>query len=228
MTLIMALMLVSANTSQVPVVKQTSEMAVPIKEPSRAEKLAPLASLLLPGTGELIRGYNLKGELFLWADGMAITGAAGFGWDALNKRSASANMAVMYADANASNRSRDYLGAMETFVSSDAYNLDVAREARSFYPDDFAAQQEYIVRNSFTGEDAWEWSSDSLWDEYISQRTLMRKASQVSTAFMGIMLLTRVASVMDVAFFSPIGEGRLGLLPLYDPANPGLQLVYRF
>jgi hypothetical protein len=228
MTLIIALMLVSADASQVPVEKQTSEMAVPIKEPSRAEKLAPWASLVLPGAGELIRGYKLKGELFLWADGLAITGAAGFGWDALSKRSASVNMAVMYADANVSNRSRDYLGAMENFASSEDYNLDVAREARSLYPKDFAAQQEYIATHSFTGDDVWEWSSDSLWDEYISQRTLMRKASQVSTAFMGIMLLTRVASTFDVAFFSPVGESRLGLVPIPDPANPGVQVVCRF
>jgi hypothetical protein len=228
MGFIIALMLVSADAPQVAVEEQSSEMAVSVKEPSRAEKMAPLISLVLPGTGELIRGYKLKGELFLWADGLAITGAAGFGWDAGNKRSASVTMAVMYAGASASNRSRDYLGALERFASSDAYNLDVAREARSVYPEDFTAQQEYIASHSFTGDDEWEWSSDSLWDEYIAQRILMRKASQASTAFMGIMLLTRVASVMDVAFFSPVGKSRVGFVPIPDPYAPGVGLVYRF
>lgn len=226
MSFIIALMLLSVDTPDVTVASGVSDTAVLVKESSCAERLAPLTSLLLPGTGELIRGYRLKGELFLWGDGFAIAGAAGFGWDAVNKRGASANMAVMYAGSNASNRSRAYLSAMENFVSSDAYNLDIAREARSLYPDDLVAQQEYIARNSFTGEDSWMWGSDSLWTEFLNQRTRMRKASQTSTVFMGIMLLTRLASMLDVTFFSPVGSSRLGIVPRFD--IPGIQLTYRF
>ncbi len=219
-----ALIFVSVDTPQMS--EDAQNMVVAITEPSRAERLAPLTSLLLPGTGELIRGYRLKGELFLWGDGFAIAGAAGFGWDAVNKRDASANMAVMYAGSNASNHSRAYLSAMENYFSSDDYNVSVAREARSLYPDDLAAQQEYIASNSFRDDDSWMWGSDSLWTEFLNQRTRMRKAQQTSTAFLGLMLLTRIASVMDVAFFSPVGSSRLGIVPRFD--IPGIQLTYRF
>ena len=228
-----ALIFVSADTPRMP--EDAQDMVVAITEPSppstpsppsRAERLAPLASLVLPGTGELIRGYGLKGELFLWGDGLAIAGAAGFGWDAANKRNSSISMTVIYADANPLNRSRTYLGAMENYFSSDDYNVSVAREARSLYPDDLAAQQEYIASNSFRGDDFWMWGSDSLWTEFLNQRIRMRKAQQTSTAFLGLMLLTRVASVMDVAFFSPVGSSRLGIVPRFD--IPGIQLTWRF
>lgn len=226
MSFIITLIFISADTSQIPVAKDASEMALTTRELTRAEKLAPFASLFLPGTGELIRGYRLKGELFLCGDGLAIAGAAGFGWDAFNKGQAAIGMAVMNADANPSNRSRIYLAAMESYFSSDDYNLNVAREARDLYPDDLAAQQDYIAANSFTGGDAWMWRSDSLMMGYFNQRIRMRRAQQTSTVFIGVMLLTRLASTLDVAFFSPVGSSRLGIVPRFDP--PGIQLIWRF
>jgi len=227
MTFVIALILISADVpNDAP--NDAAAKTIEVRESSRAEKLAPLASLLFPGTGELIRGYKLKGELFLWGDAAAMTVAAAYGWDGINKRGASVSLAVMYADASISNSSRAYFNAMENYGSSQAYNQSVAREARSLYPDDLAAQQEYLAENSYAGEDAWEWQSDSLWDAYLDQRTGMRKANQVSTAFLGIMLLTRLSSLLDVSFFSPVGETRLGVVPVADPAAPGLELVYRF
>ena len=195
-------------------------------KPSFGQRIAPWASLLLPGTGELLRGYPVKGEIFLWADGAAVTGAIGFGWDAASKADAARTMAVMYAGANPLNSSRTYLSAIESYRSSDDYNLDVAIEARRLYPDDLEAQQRYIETNSFTGDDAWVWPSDSLLLEYFNERTGMRRAQAASQAFLGLMLLARLASAFDVAFFSPPQGGRVGLAPM--PDRLGLQITYRF
>lgn len=191
-------------------------------------KLAPWSSLLLPGTGELLRGYPLKGEIFLWADGLAIAGAAGFGWDAASKKSAATGMAMMFAGANPVNRSSTYLVAMEGFMSSDDYNLAVSRDARRLYPDDLEAQQQYIAENSYIGDDAWMWSSDSLREAYLDYRAGMRRAQQTSQAFLGLMVFTRLVSMLDVTLFSPPRQQGLGLVPSYEDNRPGLQLIYRF
>lgn len=198
----------------------------PATETSIGYKLAPWTSLLLPGTGELLRGYKLKGELFLWADGAALTGAAGFGWDAANKSSAARGMALMNANANPLNRSRSYLAAMENYLSSDDYNLQVAIDARRLYPDDYDARQTYIQEHSYSGDDVWQWASDSLRSEYVDQRARARKSEQASQAFVGVMVLARLVSAFDVAFFSPGKESRLGVTPTLD--NPGIRITYRF
>lgn len=216
MNLLSALLLLTLQAAQQP-----EESRPPL-----LQRLAPVGSVLIPGTGEFIRGYPKKGEAFLWAEGFAVTGAAGFGWDAYQKREAARTMAVLNAGSNPSNRSRDYLAALENYASSDEYNLDVAREARQLYPDDFSAREEYLKANSFTGEDAWEWESDSLFSEYALQRTRMRTARQVSSAFLGVMLLNRVVSMFDVTFFSPLTSERWGLEPTLD--EPGLRFTWRF
>jgi len=195
-------------------------------QPSRAAKLAPLSSLLLPGSGELIRGYRLKGEMFLWADGLTLTGVVGFGWDAANKRRASQGFAVMNAGANPDNRSKDYLSAIEAYLSSEDYNLDVARDARRKYPDDLTAQQDYIAAHSYTDGNAWVWPSDSVRLMYLEQRNSMRRAWQTSQALMGVMVLSRLLSAFDVAFLSPPQTSGVGFM--LEPTAPGVRVFCRF
>ncbi|MBN2378284.1 hypothetical protein JXM67_00560 [candidate division WOR-3 bacterium] len=197
-------------------------------ELSSAQRLAPLYSLLLPGTGELIRGYKVKGEIFLWVDGITAAGVAGFGWDASGKRRASIYSAIMHAHANPDNRSHKYLAAMEGFLSSGDYNQGIAREARALYEKDLTKQLEYIEKNSFVEEDAWVWETDSLRLSYLEERNDMRRAWQTSQALMGLMLLTRVVSAFDAGFFSEPKESKFGLGISVDPHIPGIQLVYRF
>lgn len=216
MKLVLTLVLLSAQASGQPVAS----------EPPWLQRMAPLGSVIVPGTGELIRGYPGKGEAFLWAEGFAVTGAAGFGWDAYRKREAAISLAVLDAGSSPSNRSREYLAALENYASSEAYNQDVAREARQLFPDDFAARQEYVADNGFTGDEAWEWESDSLMSLYVEQRRLMRVAWQASQVFMGVMVLNRLASVFDVAFFSPLEDNRWGVAPTLD--SPGLKFTWRF
>jgi len=197
-----------------------------IPDTTKADRLAPLASFLLPGTGELIRGYKVKGEVFLWTDGLVMAGVAGFGWDAAGKRNAAIYDAEMNAGANPSNRTHKYLAAMESNLSSNDYNLNVTKEARNMYPDDLAKQQEYITANSFVGDDIWSWQTDSLRIAYLNERNNMRRAWQTSQALMGVMLLTRIVSLFDVSFFSPPQGSRFGLETGTD--LPGIKLVYRF
>lgn len=220
MNMILALLLLGAE-AQIP-----GEAVTQTAPGTLGHRLAPWASLLVPGSGELLRGYKLKGEAFLWADGAALTGAVGFGWDAASKGSAARGMAVMNAGANSGNRSRTYLAALEEYLSSDDYNLEVAIDARRLYPNDFQEQQAYIAEHSFAGDDAWLWVSDSLRSEYVDQRARARKSEQACQAFIGIMVLARLASAFDVVFFSPQKESRLGVVPTWD--HPGFRITCRF
>jgi len=195
---------------------------------TRSQRLAPLYSFLLPGTGELIRGYKLKGELLLWIDGVTVAGVAGFGWDAMGKRNAAISTAILHAGANPDNKSHRYLSTLEGYNSTEDYNYYLAREARSRYEDDLAAQQEYIEKMSFPADDAWVWESDSLRLAYLEERNNMRLSWRTSQALMGIMLLTRIVSVFDVGFFSPPKKSSFGFEAVPDPHSPGVQVVYRF
>lgn len=193
---------------------------------TRKDRFAPWASLLFPGSGELMRGYQTKGEILLWIDGITIAGVAGFGWDSYQKNNSAIGMAAMNAGANPLNRSSSYLNSMESYMSSDDYNADLLIEARSRYPDDLEKQKEYYEARKIEDEDAWLWKTDSLRLEYFQQRTSMRNSVGAAQILAGVMVLTRVFSVFDVSFFSPPKESRLGLIPQFD--NPGVQLVYRF
>ncbi len=221
MTLFLALTFLGAELQSQPA-NVNSEMTF-------GEKFAPWASLIYPGTGELLRGYKLKGEILMWADGLAVTSMLGFTWDAANKRNVSRQMAVMDAGANPSNPNEKYYSKMEEFLSSDLYNQSLAIKARKAYPKDLPAQKAYIAARAYVGDDAWVWKSDSAKVRYLRQRTAMRNSEGTSNIIFGVMVLTRIISVFDVAFFSPPTESpRLGLEPVVDPNAPGLKLTYHF
>lgn len=193
---------------------------------TKKDRLAPWASLALPGTGELMRGYKVKGELLLWLDGLSIAGVTGFSVDALQRNNAACGMAVMDAGANPVNRSHSYLSAMENYLSSNDYNIDLAIEARDLYPDDLLRQKEYVDARKIAEEDEWLWRSDSLRIEYFKQRTAVRRSQQTAQILAGVMVVTRLVSVFDVSFFSPRKDTGFGFEPRFD--EPGFSLVYRF
>jgi hypothetical protein len=214
--------------SLILVIQGTLSTVVDSVQLSRKDKFAPWASLLFPGTGELMRGYKVKGELLLWADGLSIAGVAGFSLDALEKNNAAVGMAAINAGANPKNRSHSYLSAMEGYMSSDDYNLALAIEAREQYPDDLQKQKEYVDARKFSKEDVWLWGSDSLRIEYFKERTSVRRSQQTAQILAGVMVITRIFSVFDVSFFSPRKESDFGLVPVPNLERPGVSFVYRF
>jgi hypothetical protein len=196
-----------------------------------------LASLALPGAGEMLKGHQAKGEAFLWTDatvwlsygGLTAVGAA---------RNQSARLfARRYSGASVNVRKDEYYVALERYDNSDLYNEDIRREARELYPDDPDRQKAYAQTHGYYGDEAWDWGSDSLRVNYWEQRKGARGLLHTAAFFVGAALLDRLASALDVAFFTPDRHAphatrhstirdHLGAVPTYD--RPGLELVYRF
>jgi hypothetical protein len=182
-----------------------------------------IASLALPGAGEMWMGSKVKGEIFLWTDAaiwLTYGGLTAVG----NSRNQTAKLfARQYSGASAAERADDYYVALERYDNSEQYNEDIRREARELYPDDPNRQKTYAQMHGFYGDRAWDWGSDSLRFAYWDQRKGSRSLLHTAGFFIGAALLDRLASAVDVAFFT---EKRLGALPAFD--RPGLALVYRF
>jgi hypothetical protein len=211
-----------------------------------------LASLALPGAGEMLRNSRTKGEVFLWTDaaiwvtygGLEIVGGA--------RNQGARLFARRYSGASATVGNDDYYVNLERYPNSDQYNEDVRRDARELYPDDPEKQKAYAATHYYTGNQAWNWGSDSLRYTYWYQRRGARSALHTAAFLLGAALLNRLVSGVDVAFFTPEREpdqsnsglrsvqdprskiqnpvfGRLGVAPTLDqPDRPGLALFYRF
>lgn len=198
-----------------------------------------LASLVLPGAGELLKGSRVKGEVFLWTDA-AVWLTYGSLSVVGNARNASAKLfARRYAGASTTVGSDEYYVNLERYDNSEEYNEDVRRTARELYGDSQPEKQrQYTESHSYTGALTWDWGSDSLRYAYWHQRRHARSALHAAGFVLGAALINRIISAVDVAFFtndygqaqyhSPSSTlaARLECVPVFD--RPGLVVNYRF
>jgi len=196
-----------------------------------------LASAVLPGAGEMWMGNKTRGEIFLWTDagiwltygGLSLVG---------NARNQDAKLyARRYSGASATMSTDDYYVAVERYANSDQYNEDIRRDARQLYPNDPENQKQYYEQHGYFGDETWDWrGADSLRLAYWDRRRVARNLTHTAGFFLGAALLNRLASAVDVAFFSNPAqahsahpgpaEHRLSVVPSLD--TPGLGLYFRF
>ncbi len=193
-----------------------------------------IASLAVPGAGEMWMKSHLKGEIFLWTDA-AVWLTYGTMTTIGNSRNQSAKLfAREFSGSSMAQRTDNYYTALERYPNSDMYNEDVRRDARELYPNDPDQQRTYAASHSYTGNDAWAWGSDSLRYNYWRQRKSSRSVLHTAGFVIGAALVDRLASAIDVAFFTRTSsagaslghETRLGAAPTLD--QPGLTVFYRF
>jgi hypothetical protein len=193
-----------------------------------------LASLALPGTGEMWLNSRLKGELFLWSDA-AVWLTYGTMTAVGSSRNQTARLfARQYSGSSLVPRTDEYYVALERYPNSEMYNEDVRREAREMYPDNPDRQRAYVESHSYSGDKAWNWGSDSLRYNYWRQRKGARSVLHAAGFVLGAALVDRLASAIDVAFFTPNPSSgaarprnsRLAAVPTLD--RPGMTVFYRF
>lgn len=195
-------------------------------EPNRG--LATLASAALPGTGQLLLGSRARGEAQLWLDGAIAALWAGttlYG----NSREQDARLAAAReSGADLSQTGSDYYKALERYDNVQEYYEDLRREARDRYPEDPAAQRAYYESRLLPASAEWDWSSDSARFDYWETRRSSRDALQAAGFAAGALLLNRIVSVVDCAFFAgnTSGSARLEVVPATELS--GLELRYRF
>lgn len=170
-------------------------------QPNRG--LATLSAAVLPGTGQIIMGSRARGEAFLWLDGALWAVWGGLTWAAGSRDRDARLHAAREAGADLSITRDDYYRALERYSNAASYNEDIRREARDRYPDDPDAQRRYYQSRAYLGPEVWDWSSDSARFDYWDLRRGSRSASLQAGFAAGALLLNRLVSVVDVAFFSP-------------------------
>ncbi len=201
-----------------------SSVAAP---PSR-RGTAILASVALPGSGQLLLGARRRGEALMWLDGSLWALWAGFSWYGRAREQDARLVAAGEAGADLTVRTPSYYKALERYDNADQYNEDVRREARDLYPNDPDAQHRYYESHGYFGSAAWDWSSDSARYDYWRTRKSSRTALLRAQFATGALVLNRLASLVDCAFFcrEPGRVSRLQFQP--GEAEPGIKVCYRF
>lgn len=187
---------------------------------------AIIASILLPGTGELILGDKIKSKIFYGVEGIIWLGYAGFQWYGSSRNNDAKLFAKFYAGADLAQKKDDYFRILERYDNSDEYNNDILREARELYPESLAnsaeKQREYLQKYGYFGEAEWDWNSDSSRILYWEKRKVARVALQRAGFFLAGALVNRLISMIDCAFFTPVKK--FSLVPYKD----GLAIIYQF
>ena len=173
-------------------------------EPAKGPgKKALLYSLLLPGMGELSMGEKGRATGFFVAEGLI--------WSSFIYWTVAGNLrqddyieqANLNAGVGVSKESDDYWKLVGQYESSSgtgsgSYEEALRREARDQFPDDPAAQDAFVAEKLPTGDKAWEWTSNSLQDQYVSTRASSNHAFNTAQYSFGAAILNRVLSVIDV------------------------------
>ena len=177
------------------------------------------ASAIVPGLGELIQGEKSKAQTFFILEGSIWLTYLGFNYFGHKTDKSARVFAVDHTGANPANHDDRYFDAIEDYLSSEQFNLEVERNASLYYPNDLAEQQRYIEENGYFGDDAWEWDTltnrTAFWERRKSARDNLRRASFMP----GFAIINRIVSIIDVVIFEEEDKvhfdtqpGRIGIL----------------
>ena len=188
---------------------------------------AILASMALPGTGQMMLGSSRRGEALLWLDGTLWALWSGFSWSSSARDHEARLFAGREAGADLTVKESHYYRALEQYDNSDQYNEGVRSDARDIYPDDPERQHAYYESHGYFGAKAWDWSSDSARFRYWGTRRTGRDAALNAQFAVGALVLNRLASLIDCAFFAG-REGPASRVE-FQPGDvePGIKVCYR-
>ena len=188
---------------------------------------AILASMALPGTGQMMLGSAKRGEALLWLDGTLWALWSGFSWYSSAREHDARLYAGREAGADLAVKESHYYRALEQYDNSDQYNEGVRSDARDIYPDDPERQHAYYESQGYFGSEVWNWSSDSARFRYWRTRRAGRDAAMNAQFAVGALLLNRLASIVDCALFA----GRAGSTRRVEfrpgDTEPGIKICYR-
>lgn len=164
--------------------------------------IAILMSAVLPGWGELYTGNTARAKGFMAAEAAIWLGYAGFTIQGNLREDDYKQYARAFAGVG-SGGGGEYWDDVSDFIRSEgaaSYNESVRREARSLFPDDLDAQEEYYLAHGYFGSRAWEWESSERFREF--QRLKHNASVSFRSAFFmtGLAVLNRAISAIDSAW----------------------------
>ncbi|MCK5832889.1 hypothetical protein KAH81_04365 [bacterium] len=144
-------------------------------------------SLLVPGAGQLYLGKKNSARYFLAAEGSIWGAFAGYTVYGNWRKEDYHNYAAIHAGVNPSGKDNAFFETLLDFNSRDTYNYWmhlIYRDEVPLYPT--------------TDEYFWEWESNAAMDEYASIRESSEKAYRTARTILGVALINRVFSVVDI------------------------------
>lgn len=103
---------------------------------------------------------------------------------------------------NVSNYNEKLLTKMEFYNSHKDYNTKIISQARSYYPNDYEKQMEYINENIVPDSLGWEFTSDSIRMIYSDMRKSSREFKQFSYYTLALLTINHIASSLNTFFVS--------------------------
>jgi hypothetical protein len=186
------------------------------------------ASLVLPGSGEMLMGHTTRGATLLGIDLVTIYAFVA----TQNEIDRQIESYMKYAEVYAGvpyGMNRNHYQAIQEFPSSDYYNELQEMVLRNYYmiythdPETFAElKDEYL----FLGDEEWEWQSEQHWTDYKNMRERHQRTKMSHNLALGILLLNRAVSAID----STILSGKLnnhGTVYFSPSGTEGLMLNYQ-
>ncbi len=180
------------------------------------------ASAVMPGWGESIQGEKSKARAFFIVEGSIWLSYLGFKYFGNKIEQSARSFAIDHTGANAARRDDDYFEALENYLTSDDYNLEVERNASLLYPDDPLKQQEYIQQHGYFGDDTWKWDSLSNRTQYWEKRRSARENLRRASFMPGFAIINRIVSIIDVVVFAQ--EEQFG----FDSRPGKIGIYYKF
>jgi len=185
-------------------------------------------SALVPGTGQIALGQTNRGAALLGLDILALSSYWATGRQKNDLIDSYTRYAQVYAGIPEDMGERYYQHVQE-YLSSDEFNQSVELAARNYYliyiydPDGFA---QYMLENTYSEEEAWAWQSTLQQDHYRKLRRKTQTTKMYQNLSLGVVILNRVISIIDVALISrdPSKSTALYFTPL---ETDGLMLNYR-
>lgn len=186
-------------------------------------------SALLPGTGELALGKTNRGAVMLGVDVLDINAYLATGREKNDLTRSYKRYAQVYAGIPDGMPDR-YYQRLQDYLSSDDFNQYQELMARNYYliytydPDGYG---EYILANTYPDSEAWDWQSVEHQDRYRSLRRRTQTAKMYQSLSLGVILLNRAISLIDVALISRDHSQPTALY--FTPLETkGLMLNYRW
>ena len=181
-----------------------------------------MASILVPGLGQMIEGDRSKAQAFFVVEGTIWLSYFGFNYWGKRIDGSARVYATDHASANPARRDDEYFDALEDYLSSNEHNLVIERQASLYYPNNPELQQEYIAANSYFDEDEWMWDSLESRSYYWEKRREAREHRRRASFMPGFAVINRIVSVVDVLLFTK--NERFGI----DTSDGRIGLYYRF
>lgn len=184
------------------------------------------ASLLVPGSGEILLGSHTRGGILLGTDLLSIYAFAATSKQIDRERSNYMQYALQYAGVPL-DMPQSHYQAIQDYPSSAYYNDIQEMMARNYFliynydPEGFA---DYLSRNTYQGSEEWNWQTEAAWKEYKNQRIRHQRTKMSHNLALGIMLFNRAFSAIDSALLAGKKHGTLYLSPL---GTEGAMLNYR-